>query len=301
MRRTLLIPLFACLAWPAWGQSVEQRAQAVEQTLAQNPLCSKLGDLYWEIGDANDRLAWGQRGLSVTPDRRVPLASASKWLFAAYVAERRQGKLSPTDIQGLSMTSGYSRLNQVACRGASTIGDCPASRNPQHVNRFYYNGGHAQHLAVTMGLGGLTPRALADEMKQVLELPDLGYDAPQPGGGALMSPAAYGDFLRRLAGGQYQLSHLLGGYRACTLCLAGLYSPAPKFWDYSLGHWVEDAPGDDGAFSSPGLFGFYPWITADHQTWGILARNHLAKDAWYASAQCGAVIRKAWATGKVRY
>ena len=85
------------------------------------------------------------------------------------------------------------------------------------------------------------------------------------------------------------------------LVLDSTRSPAPKFWDYSLGHWVEDAPGDDGAFSSPGLFGFYPWITADHQTWGILARNHLAKDAWYASAQCGAVIRKAWATGKVRY
>jgi hypothetical protein len=300
MFRTLLLAIAAlAVAAPAFAQSVEQRRQAVETTLAQAPLCSKLGDLYWEIGNADDRLASGNRGRAVLPDRRVSLGSASKWLFAAYVAERRQGVLSPTDIAGLNMTSGYSRLNQVACRGAGKVGDCPADpANPEHMGRFYYNGGHAQRLAIDMGLGAMTPRQLAAEMRDVLDVPDLEFDQPQPGGGAVMTPAGYGTFLRRLVAGDLSLSPLLGRYSVCTLCLAGLYSPAPKFWNYSLGHWVENDRFDDGAFSSPGVFGFYPWISADRTTWGLLARNHLAKDAWYASAQCGALTRKAWVTAK---
>jgi hypothetical protein len=301
LRILLLAILTAFVAAPAQAQSVEQRRQAVETTLAQAPLCARLGDLYWEIGNADDRLASGQRGASITATRRVPLGSASKWLFAAYVAERRQGALVPTDIAALTMISGYSHLNQIACRGAGTVGGCPAdARNPEHIGRFYYNGGHAQKLAMDLGLGGMNTRQLAAELRDVLSLPDLDYDTPQPGGGAWMTPSGYGTFLRQLVAGDLKLSPLLGGNAVCTLCLAGLYSPAPKFWSYSLGHWVENDRTDDGAFSSPGVFGFYPWITADRTGWGLLARNHLSKDAWYASAQCGALLRKAWGTGTAR-
>jgi hypothetical protein len=286
----------------AWGQTVEQRRQAVETTLAQSPACARLGDLYWEIGDADDRLAWGQRGTSVTARQRVPLGAAGKWLFAAYVAERRQGHLGANDVAALNMTSGYSHLNVVACRGASTVADCPSpGPNPQHVGRFYYNNGHAQHLAVELGLGALEPRALAAEVNGLLRLSaPLVFDSPQIGS-AQLSPAAYGDFLRALIDNRSALSPLLGSHATCTLCLNGLYSPGPKPWSYGLGHWVEDGPGDDGALSSPGLFGFYPWISADHTSWGVLARNHLSKDAWWASARCGALMRRAWLTARAQY
>lgn len=303
MIRHLFLALSALLlALPATAQTTGQRTQAVEATLSQSPACTKLGDLYWEIGNADDRLATGQRGNTVTANRRVPLGAATKWLFAAYVAERRQGRLDPGDISALTMISGYSHLNVVACRGASTVADCPSpGPNPQHRGRFYYNNGHAQHLAMTLGLDRMEPRALADEINGVLNLTaPLLYDAPQVSA-AMLTPAAYGDFLRSLVDHRSQLSPLLGSNAVCTLCLDGLYSPAPKPWHYSLGHWVEDAPGDDGALSSPGLFGFYPWISADHTHWGLLARNHLSKDAWWASARCGALMRRAWLTARAQY
>lgn len=293
--------LTVTLPLPAAAQTIEQRRQAVEATLAQAPACAKLGDVYWEIGNADDRLAAGQRGGSVSANRRVPLGAATKWLFAAYVAERRQGVLSPNDIAALTMVSGYSHLNVVACRGASTVADCPSpGPNPRHLGRFYYNNGHAQHLALELGLGRMEPRALADEINGVLGLSaPLAYDAPQVSAAAL-TPAAYGEFLRALVDHRSQLSPLLGAHATCTLCLNGLYSPAPKPWSYSLGHWVEDGPGDDGALSSPGLFGFYPWISADHTHWGLLARNHLSKDAWWASARCGGLMRRAWLTARAQ-
>lgn len=302
--RRLLPPLLAAVfaALPALALDVGARRAAVEATLAHAPACARLGDVYWEIGDADDRLAWGQRGGEITADRRIPLGAATKWLFAAYVAERRGGALGPGDIAALTMTSGYSKLNTVACRGASTVADCPSpGPNPEHVGRFYYNNGHAQHLAMELGLARMEPRALADEINGVLQLSaPVGFDAPQVSAGFL-TPAAYGEFLRGLVDRRAHLAPLLGRYATCTLCLNGLYSPAPKPWSYSLGHWVEDGPGDDGALSSPGLFGFYPWISADRATWGLLARNHLSKDAWWASARCGALMRRAWATGREQF
>lgn len=305
MLHRLLVPLFAAvlaatsgaIAQVAPPSDLAQRRAAVEATLSRAPACAKLGDLYWEIGNAEDRLASGQRGASVTANRRIPLGAAGKWLFAAYVAERRQGHLNPGDIAALNMTSGYSHLNVMACRGANTVADCPSpGPTPEHLGRFYYNNGHAQHLAVELGLGRMEPRALADEINAVLDLSaPIVFDSPQLGA-AQLTPAAYGDFLRALVDHRSRLSPLLGQYPACTRCLNGLYSPGPKPWLYSLGHWIEDAPGDDGALSSPGLFGLYPWITSDHTSWGLLARNHLSKDAWYASARCGALMRKAWGT-----
>jgi hypothetical protein len=76
-------------------------------------------------------------------------------------------------------------------------------------------------------------------------------------------------------------------------------------WQYSLGHWVEDDPDvGDGAFSSPGAFGFYPWIDAQKRFYGILARVDvlnagsidLTKISSISSVRCGRLIRKAWLT-----
>ena len=37
----------------------------------------------------------------------------------------------------------------------------------------------------------------------------------------------------------------------------------------ALGHWVEE----DGAYSSPGLYGFYPWIDHAQAWYGVIARR----------------------------
>ena len=87
---------------------------------------------------------------------------------------------------------------------------------------------------------------------------------------------------------------------ASRLASRALYSPVTIAGDfhYSLGHWVEDDPlAGDGAFSSAGAFGFYPWIDATRAFYGILARHDLTGDAGNKSVLCGSLIRKAWVSG----
>ena len=54
------------------------------------------------------------------------------------------------------------------------------------------------------------------------------------------------------------------------------------------------------AYSSPGSFGFYPWVDLDRKLYGVLARQTEAftgNDEGYLSVQCGRLIRLAWKTG----
>ena len=107
-----------------------------------------------------------------------------------------------------------------------------------------------------------------------------------------------------IAGFGADLGDWLGRSAACARpagCPAGeaLYSPGPddETWHYSLGHWVENDPErGDGSFSSPGAFGFYPWINADRSLYGVVARAAGAGSG-LASARCGRLIRQAWRTG----
>lgn len=64
------------------------RRAAVESTLAHAGYCQRLGDYYWEIGDASGVLMHGQQGQRIGANKTVRLASASKWVFGAYVVER---------------------------------------------------------------------------------------------------------------------------------------------------------------------------------------------------------------------
>jgi len=73
-------------------------------------------------------------------------------------------------------------------------------------------------------------------------------------------------------------------------------SPPSENWHYSVGHWVEDASNaSDGAFSSPGAFGFYPWIDKTKTYYGVIARS--TPGGALESVYCGRQIRKAWTTG----
>ena len=130
------------------------------------------------------------------------------------------------------------------------------------------------------------------------------YLAPEPGGGMIATPAAYGQFLRRLIRGEYQLGRMLGQHAVCTepgTCPTAVSTPAALPWHYALNYWIEDQPGGDGAFSSAGAFGFYPWITADKRYYGMLVRETLGPRAYVRSAACGALIRRAFAEGKPQH
>lgn len=295
-----LVVLVLLVALPATAQTVDARRAAVQATLDQAPACAGLGDAYWEIGDADGRLAWGQRGRTITADRPLRIASASKWLWGAYAVERAGGALTADDIAALTMSSGYVGVNPLRCQGK--VADCQGrGQVAAQVGRFHYDSGHSQHQAVAFGLGGLDGPGLAAEMRRLLgrEL-DFTMRSPQPAGGVIMAPAAYGLFLRKLTAGQLRLSPLLGSHAVCTLpgtCPSAIQSPLDRDWHYSLHHWVEDTPGDDGAVSSAGAFGFYPWISADRKAWGLLAREQAERHAGRASAICGILLRKAWFAG----
>jgi len=295
--------------------SVAARRAAVESTLAHAGSCQRLGDYYWEIGDANGVLMHGQQGQRIGANKTVRLASASKWVFGAYMVEREHGKLTPAQIEALTMRSGYDALNPLLCNRNDTVQSCfQRGRNgtltPGHVGRFSYNGGHDQKLLMDLGMGNADAAALSDELDHTLGMRDadkplgIRYLAPEPAGGMIATPAAYGQFLRRLMRGEYLLGKTLGQHAVCTepgSCPTAVSTPAAQPWHYALNYWIEDQPGGDGAYSSPGAFGFYPWITADKRHYGMLVREILGSRAYVRSAACGALIRRAFAEGRPQH
>lgn len=281
--------------------------------------CFAVRPFYWSLGDRDGPVAGGSvnRGSarSVTADTELRLASATKWIYAAYVAQRRGGQLQPWDERLLSLRGGY--VDFAGCRADQTVDQCLGWQDngrftPEADGRFWYGGGHLQKHASLLGLGTLGPSELAAELRGVLgeDLP-FGMTQARPGGGATGTPAVYGRFLRRLLAGELALGGLLGSAATCASvagCPAGeaLYAPSPagETWHYALGHWVEDDPlRGDGAFSSAGAFGFYPWIDAARTHYGMVARevaNGGSEDeagAGEQSARCGRLIRQAWKSG----
>jgi hypothetical protein len=271
--------------------------------------CSKIRPFYWEIGGAGGKTTSGSVASSgttaVKPSAPISIASASKWLYGAYVAQARTGTLTSTDRKYLAMTAGYVSLK--SCSGMSSVDACLASGSngvysSGYDGIFKYDGGHMEKHASLNGLGKLTTKALATEVRAKLGTDvALAYSQPLMAGGALISTDAYALFLRKILGGKLQMKSLLGSGTVCTnptTCSTAAYAPLPssESWHYSVGHWVEDDPKvGDGAFSSPGAFGFYPWIDSTKTYYGVVAR--VATNGALGSVNCGRLIRSAWATG----
>jgi len=164
-----------------------------------------------------------------------------------------------------------------------------------------------QKHASLAGLGAMGDAALSAAVRgQVGTDVNLAYTQPQPAGGVASTAGDYARYLRKLLGGQLRMGQLLGSNAVCTnpsTCGGtAIAAPIPQTesWHYSIGHWVEDDPVvGDGAFSSPGAFGFYPWIDASKTWYGVLARRGDAGSG-IDSVLCGREIRKAWVTGAVR-
>jgi hypothetical protein len=297
---------------PSAPSDAQRIAAATATAKSTSNACAAIAPFYWEIGDRSARLA--SDSVAGTGSTRVytastvlAIASASKWLYAGYVAQKRGGALNTSDIQFLNFRSGYTNFDH--CTAQQTVDSCLADGTNGTYSAatdgfFFYNGGHMQKHASLIGLGALDNAGLAAEVRaQIGSDIALSYFQPQPAGGAISSADDYARFLRKVLGGQLQMAALLGSHPVCTnplTCAQALATPVPSTmsWHYSIGHWVEDDPaGGDGAFSSAGAFGFYPWIDASKTWYGVLAREVSDAGAGADSALCGALIRKAWVSG----
>jgi hypothetical protein len=315
----------------AAAPTIAQRTAVATAVATTSPYCKALKPFYWEIGNKSGPLSSGTGGDKSAPyptaTTVMSIASASKWIFATYVVEKQQGVLATEDVKRLNMTSGYTNFN--TCSLGATVSSCLSEpgRNggtngeyvPSTDGKFFYDGAHMQNLADYVGLGQDGSRVLGTAVKALLgsTLP-LAYNQPQLAGGGMLSAGGYAQFLRNMLGGKYpHMLSMLSSYAVCahansTDCPTALYSPANQSapgmpnnksnlaYHYGLGHWIEDDPTQgDGAFSSEGKAGFYPWIDKTKTYYGVLAPNDPAalKDAsgsQGAPIYCGQAIRRAW-------
>lgn len=330
--RLVLAVMLAGAAFPSQALEDSTRLNAVNATITGNQACTGLSKFYWEIGDKVGGVGhvWsgtgGGTGTAPTASQQIPIYSAGKWFWGAYAYERLGGLVfdgTPHD-KFLTMHSGFdARPLLYTCAQQDTVESCRASMpkfQQAKQDSFFYGSGHFQNHAVSAafkayptleGLGPLNKEDLATEMQRVLGTDIvLSYNAPQLAGGAKSSATDYAKFLRKILNAQLRMGSGLGDLPVCTskqvesTCLVG-YSPVndplaglQEPWHYSLGHWLEDAPGiGDRAFSSPGAAGFYPWIDASKTYYGILARNVVGTTSAGNSVKCGRKIRAAWLTG----
>ena len=321
---------------PPESISLDTRIAAATTTAeSDDNACAPIRPFYWEVGDESARLASGSvpsndGDPTYTGTTLMSIASASKWLYGAYVVQLRQGELSDSDVTFLTFRSGYTRFTR--CLPGQTVDECVAyENNGVHSDvtdgLFSYGGGHMEKHASLIGLGPQNNAGLADALRSQLgsDLPGTASTGaplasfllqPQLAGGAVTNADTYAKFLRKILSGELLMKAALGTHAVCTnpsTCAEALNTPVPESesYHYSIGHWVEDDPTNgDGAFSSAGAFGFYPWIDASKSWYGIIARKDTtgtsdpgdpdAGGHGFASAQCGQLIRSAWIEGVAR-
>ncbi len=293
-----------------------QRIEAAKETAKANPYCIDITRYYWEIGSKDGAIVSGSTGdQSVVSTTILPIASATKWVFGAYMVQAKSGTLDYDTIEALTMSSGYTSFGNLSCvpNYVQTVGDCfnigdNNEYTPGHDHYFYYNGGHFQKLAMDNDLGPLSDPELVAEFQDKLKNDyNFIFSSPQLAGGITTSAKQYAIFLQNILDQQLLLYDHLGADAVCTnpdTCSTSIASPyIDQDFHYSYGHWVEDDPvPGDGAFSSAGLFGFYPWINVQKTHYGVISRyevpsgeNDIGSGA--ASQACGSLIRIAFETG----
>jgi hypothetical protein len=300
-----IVSLLTFLSFDAHTHTLHSK---IIEVATHDPDCKRISPFYLEIADKEQIIISEQIGDS--PFKRetvLPVASASKWIFAGYVVDKLAGDLNQDIIQALTMRSGHTQFQVSSCieNDFKTVEECAAFGNnslqiPAHKKRFYYNNGHQQALAISLGLGGMDKKQLSEEINHYLNLgDDLDFNSMQLGGGMSLSVASYAHFLSALLRGDLKLAQSLGSYKTCTWgdrCPQALYSPVELPDSYSIGHWVESL---DGAYSSAGLFGFYPWIDSQKRHYGIISRfsvdfsDGIGYGPGYTSMLCGQAIRQA--------
>jgi len=312
------------VATAAEAPTAAQRSAAATVVAHTNRSCAAAKPFYWEVGDQHQALAFATEGASApAASTALPISSASEWIFAAYIVQARGGKMSDSDVRALTMRSGFTNLQYDRCvqrapgllhtqsvnncfHALHLVGGSNSDFRPAQVGKFFFNGGHSQQLAASdPHLGELSAAGLTTLIGATLGTGTaFTYDSPQVDAGIKTTPSSYAQFLRSILSGQLLIRDQLGSNAICTnpaRCAMALNTPMPltEISHYSLGHWVEDDPRvGDGAFSDPGLLGFYPWIDGSKAYYGLLARVSRAPGAYVISQQCGRLIRRAWLTGK---
>lgn len=329
MKRNILYAGTLLLAMTVSGPAhSDDPEQAARDTANGAQACIDIWPFWWEIGDAS-AMAVGETAptdeTDPGQDKEMAIASASKWIYAAYVAERRGGDLRGYDIQFLTLESGYHSLTTCSADDINTVDDCLAYgdngyRSSDAIGKFAYNGGHFEAHASNypglptsaavnpIDLGAYYDADLKAEINDVLGTSVVrSYAQPLLPGGVRSTPGLYADFLRAIMSDDLQMYSLLGTFQVCAGqmgCSSGtvLNSPIPAHWNYSIGHWVETD--NDNAYSNAGVRGFYAWISKYKDLYGIVGRdvNPRANEtedtsvSW-DSVQCGQLIRKAYITG----
>jgi hypothetical protein len=312
----------------ATGPPTASSVQAVTATAETDPLCTVIEPFYWEIGSGVSSLASGSVGTDTSGNpvlgtTKMAIASASKWIYATYVTQLRgsAANLTPDDIKFLNFTSGYTNMasNGTACPvnlSPDTVNGCLAltnpttgqpysAQNPATVGVFDYDAGHIEnHASQFTALGNVPTSQLGSQIGPELGVTDTSqflYTVPLLSGALVTDAEVYAGVLRGILSGALFMHDALSLQPVCTQPSASCpaaYSPIPRAWHYSMGHWIEDDATGDGAFSSPGAYGFYPWIDASVKYYGIIARDDPnGIEEGYSSAQCGQDLRLAWTTG----
>jgi hypothetical protein len=299
---------------------------AARATALDNALCVGIAPFYWEIGDQNGSLAGDSVGTSLSgpidASTKFSIGSASKMLYASYVTQVRgaASKLSTSDIDFLHFTSGYTNMDDSTLTSVcpptlspDTVNQCLtqinsagasfSAQDPATVGLFDYDSGHMEnHASQNMALGNVGVRSLGPLVSAQLGAGvAFNYTEPLMSGGVSTTATMYALVLRHILDGSLAMHDALGTSPVCTLssstCVAAFTPFSEEAWHYSIGHWVEDNPATngDGAFSSGGTDGFYPWIDKTKSYYGIISRNQ--QNGAYPSAQCGRLIRRAFITG----
>lgn len=209
--------LVLCLAFsqPLCALTLQDRVDAARATAnSETNDCSanvenalRNPGFYWEIGDVNGAFsgASGTVGANAAGNPRrdltdMNIASASKWLYAAYFAERYGASaLTARDFQFLTLSSGYNSLQSrpdTQCGSSqgvnSTVDDCVAlcSLNGtcnadftlENAGQFYYDSAHYETRASSLvmvdgplttlhrpALGSYTATTLGPELEQYID------------------------------------------------------------------------------------------------------------------------------------
>jgi Bacterial Ig-like domain (group 2) len=311
-------------------------ATAVMLTAENNAQCTVIQPFYWEIGNQEVALASGSStaagGTPVTSSSKFPIASASKWIYGMYVVQQRgaAGNLTASDIRFLTFQSGYTymgsdtsgptctapgsganSINYCLTLPSATTGEFMNSQNPATEGVFDYDSGHEENHAGQFQpeINSLDTTRLGAAIVSGLGVSGitLYYNQPLLAGGIYASADDYSPVLRAVLSGQLAMLGALGSNPVCAWSVGSgcnaAYSPIyTQHWHYSITHWVEDDPTNgDGAFSSPGAFGFYPWIEANKHYYGVISRYAAANGEiqnGLQSALCGHELRAAWETGQ---
>ncbi|MGH8397531.1 MAG: hypothetical protein ACRETA_04720 [Gammaproteobacteria bacterium] len=248
-----------------------------------------------------------------------------------YVVQNRGGvaNLTSADIAFLTFTSGYTYMGSdaqsVTCTaptsGADSINYCLTllsstpgeffdSQDPSAVGVFDYDSGHEENHAGQFEpeINALNVSNLGSAIAAGLGVSGvtLNYHQPLWAGGIYANANDYTVILRAVLGGQLYMLGALGTDAVCAWTGPGCNAAnSPQFsehWHYSIGHWVEDdyALGDDGAFSSPGAFGFDPWVESNKNYYGVISRaapSGTGNQNRWQSAQCAHELHAAWESG----